>query len=287
MGKLGPWPVVLGRRLLVVAIAGTALLAGCPAQQRRDPDQSNTFYELGARYYASRRVEAAIEELQKALKADPENADAYNMLGIIALRQGHDYLQQLEAAACLKGRDAQVVREDALEKFREAEVSFRKAVELRAEFSTAWNNLSVAALQLEEWDAAITAARNALKDPTYAEPQTARANLGWAYYSKKDLLNAWKELHEAVSQNPGFCVGRYRLAKVYVERGEIDSAVDELDAVVANEKCPIQEAFLLGGLVHQRKKERDRARTLFDRCAALAPRSCMAAECRRYAELIQ
>jgi Tfp pilus assembly protein PilF len=179
-----------------------------------------------------------------------------------------------------------VVREDALQKFREAEVSFRKAVQLRAEFSTAWNNLSVAALQLEEWDAAIEAARNALKDPTYAEPQTARANLGWAYFSKKDLLNAWKELHEAASQSPGFCVGRYRLAKVYFERGEIDSAADELDAVVGNVKCPIQEAYLLGGLVHQRQKERDQARALFERCASLAPRSCMAAECRRYAELI-
>jgi type IV pilus assembly protein PilF len=275
-----------GGRGLVLALAAALLAAGCPAQQRRDPDQSNVYYELGARYYASRRVEAAIEELQKALKADPENADAYNMLGIIALRQGHDYLQQMEAAACLKGQDAQVVREDALQKFREAEVSFRKAVQLRAEFSTAWNNLSVAALQLEEWDAAIEAAKNALKDPTYAEPQTARANLGWAYFSKKDLLNAWKELHEAASQSPGFCVGRYRLAKVYFERGEIDSAADELDAVVGNVKCPIQEAYLLAGLVHQRQKERDEARALFERCASLAPRSCMAGECRRYAELI-
>jgi type IV pilus assembly protein PilF len=278
---------VIERRLRVVVIAAAMLVAGCSMRQRRDPDQSQVFYELGARYYASRRVEAAIEELQKALKADPENADAYNMLGIIALRQGHDYQQQLESVSCLKGRDAQVVREDALQKFREAETNFRKAVELRAEFSDAWNNLSVATFHLEEWDASITAARNALKDPTYSEPQTARANLGWAYYHKKDLLNAWKELHEAVSQNPGFCVGRYRLAKVYVERGEIDSAADEVDAVIGNDKCPIQEAYLLGGLIHQRRKERDRSRALFDRCASLAPRSCMAGECRRYAELIQ
>jgi type IV pilus assembly protein PilF len=265
-----------------------ALAAGCVSPRaKRDPDQSQVLFELGAKYYANRRVEAAIEELQKALKADPENADAYNMLGIIALKQGADYLQQLESAACLKGRDAQVVREDALQRFREAEVNFRKAVELRAEFSHAWNNLSVATFHLEDWDASVTAAKNALKDPTYGEPQVARANLGWAFFYKKDLLNAWKELHEAVAQNPGFCVGHYRLAKVYVERGEIDSAADEVDAVIGNDKCPIQEAYLLGGLVHQRRKERDRARALFERCASLAPRSCMAAECRRYAELIQ
>jgi Tfp pilus assembly protein PilF len=180
-----------------------------------------------------------------------------------------------------------VVREDALQKFHEAEAHFKKAVELRPEFSNAWNNLSVASFHLENWDGAIAAARNALKDPTYAEPQMARANLGWAYFYKKDLLNAWKELHEAVSQGAGFCVGEYRLAKVYVERGEIDSAADQVDAVIANEKCPIQEAYLLGGLIHERRKERDRARALFERCASLAPRSCMAGECARYAQLIQ
>jgi Tfp pilus assembly protein PilF len=209
------------------------------------------------------------------------------MLGIIALKQGHDYLQQLESASCLKGQDAEVVRVDAQQKFRQAEENFRQAVKLRADFSGAWNNLSVAALQLQEWDVAIEAARNALKDATYADPHFARANLGWAHYHKRDLLNAWKELHESVAQSPGFCVGRYRLAKVYLDRTELDSAAEEVDAVVNNKSCPIQEAYLLAGLIHQRRKERDQARSLFERCADLAPRSCMAAECRRYAQLIQ
>jgi Tfp pilus assembly protein PilF len=268
---------------------GFAMLAaaGCVPHERRDPEQSQVLYELGAKYYAGRRIEAAIEQLQKALKADPENADAYHMLGIIALKQGHDYLEQLETASCLRGRDAEVVREDALSKFREAEVDFRKAVELRSEFSDAWNNLSVAAFHLDEFDTAISAAKNALKDPTYAAPQVARANLGWAYYSKKDLLDAWKELHEAVSQSQNFCVGQYRLAKVYLDRGELDSAAEQVDAVVNNKECPIQPAYLLAGLVHERRKERAQARALFERCAELAPRSCMAAECRRYAQLIQ
>lgn len=275
-------------RFLAIATALAALSSVvCVPRSKRDPEQSQVLYELGAKYFANRRIEAAIEELNKALKADPENADAYNMLGIIALKQGNDYLQQLEASACLKGQDAEVVRVDAQQKFRQAQEHFKKAVEYRAEFSIAWNNLSVSALLLEEWDQAISAARNALKDATYAEPQVARANLGWAFYKKKDLLNAWKELNEAVSQTPGFCVGRYRLAKVYLDRSEIDSAAEEVDAVVDNVKCPIQEAFLLGGMIHQRRKARDRARALFERCADLAPRSCMASECRRYAQLIQ
>lgn len=272
----------------VGCVALVALAAGaCASTPKKDPDQSQIRYQLAVGYYRDRRVEAAVDELEKSLKADPDNADAYNMLGIIALRQGHDYLMQVETAACLRGRDAAVVREDALRKFHEAEDNIRKAVGLRPEFSNAWNNLAVAALQLQEWDEAITAAQNALKDATYSEPEVARANLGWALFQKKDLLPAWKELHEAVARSPNFCVGRYRLAEVHLKRGELDSAAEEADAVVANKRCPIQEAYRLAGLVHERRQEREQARTMFEECAAMAPRSCLAEECRRYREMIQ
>jgi Tfp pilus assembly protein PilF len=261
---------------------------GCVSRPKRDPDQSQIRYQLAAGYFRDQRVEAAIEELQKALQADPENPDAYNMLGIISLRQGHDYMAQLEGASCLKGKDAELVRNEAQAKFKEAVKSLRKAVELRPEFPEAWNNLSVAESQLQSWDAAIEAAQNALRDAAYGTPEVARANLGWAYYQKKDVQNAWKELHEAVSRAPGFCVARYRLAKVYVDRGEIDQAADALAPVISDVKrCPIQEAQLLGGLLNERKRELASARELFQRCVDMAPRSCIADECRGYAKLIQ
>jgi type IV pilus assembly protein PilF len=260
---------------------------GCAARPKRDPEQSQIRYQLAVGYYRDRRVEAAIEELQRALQADAENADVYNMLGLIALNQGHDYVVQVETAACLKGRDADVVREDAGRKFREAEQRFHKAVELRPDFAEAWNNLSVAALQLQDWELAASSALNALKDVTYSQPEVARANLGWAHFQKKELQYAWKELHESVARAPRFCVGRYRLAKVYVERKEMDLAAEQLDGVVSNKECPIQEAYLLDGLVHERRKDRVRARMLFQRCAELAPKSCVADECRRYAKMVQ
>ena len=115
----------------------------------------------------------------------------------------------------------------------------------------------------------------------------ARANLGWALFQKKDVQSAWKELHEAVAKSPGFCVGRYRLAKVYVARNDFDRAAEELEAVTASSQCPIQEAFLLGGMVQERRRESAKARALFARCAQLAPRSCLAAECKGYLQLIQ
>jgi Tfp pilus assembly protein PilF len=261
---------------------------GCATRAKRDTDQSQVRYQLAVGYFQNHRDEAAIEELQKAIEADPQNAEVYNMLGLISLKQAYDYRAQAETVSCLKGADEQSVRGEENRKLRDAETSFRKAVELRANFPEAWNSLSAVALLLREWDEAITSAENALKDPTYASPVFARANLGWAYFQKKDLQNAWKELYESVSRASAFCVGRYRLAKVYVERGEVDQAVDAIEPLIADGKrCPIQEAFLLGGLLHERRKNSEKARDLFRACAEMSPRSCVADECRRYAQMIQ
>jgi type IV pilus assembly protein PilF len=265
----------------------TTSWTGCATHARRESEQSHVRFQLAADYFRSQRTEAALEELRKALALDPENADAYNLLGLVSLSQGAEYVRQVETSGCLRGADAEAVRRDAAAKFRDAEEKLRRATELRPEFAEAWNNLSVAALQLESYDEAITGAENALKDVAYPSPEIARANLGWAQFHKKNLNAAWKALHEAVARAPGFCVGRYRLAKVYVERSQYDEAAEEIDAVVANPACPIQEAFLLGGLVHQHRGDGAGARALFGRCAALAPRACLAGECSHYAEMVQ
>ncbi len=279
-GRL-PWLACL----LVGGVLSAA--SGCATKPKRDPDQSYARYQLGVEYFQGRRIEAAIEELEKALVADPENADAHNMLGIIALRQGHDHIEQAEVSSCLAGRDAEQVRQDAATRFREARARFDKAVALRAEFPAAWNNLAVALLALEDWPGAIIAARQALKDSTYSEPEIARANLGWAHLQNKDLQNAWKELHEAVARAPRFCVGRYRLAKVFFERGDMEQAAETLTVLLDDARCPIQDAYLLGGLVSQKRGQRVQARELLGKCSAMAPRSCTAGQCNRLLALIR
>jgi type IV pilus assembly protein PilF len=260
---------------------------GCATRAAKDTDQSQIRYQLAVDYFRGQRTEAALEELHKALEMDPDNADAYDLLGLIALSRGAEYVRQVETSGCLRGTDAEAVRRDAAAKFKEAEQNLRRATSLRPAFGEAWNNLAVAALQMENYDEASVAAENALKDVAYPSPELARANLGWAEFHKKNLNAAWKALHEAVARSPGFCVGRYRLAKVYVERDRYDEAAEEIDAVVSNPTCPIQEAYLLGGMIHQHRQDGAGARALFDRCVTIAPRACLAGECKRYAEMMQ
>ena len=274
--------------MATVGLTATILAwPGCATRGNKDTEQSQIRYQLAVDYFRAQRSEAALDEIHKALEIDPENADAYDLLGLIALSQGAEYLRQAETSSCLKGTDAEAVRRDAAAKFKEAEQHLRRATSMRPAFAEAWNNLAVAALHLENYDEAAAAAANALKDVAYPSPEVARANLGWAEFHRKNLNAAWKALHEAVARTPGFCVGRYRLAKVYVERGQYDEAADEVDAVVSNPACPIQEAYLLAGMVHQRRKDLPGARGLLDRCVLIAPRACLAIECKRYAEMLQ
>ena len=277
-----------GFLLTMGACMAVLSIPGCATRTKRDPDQSQLRYQLALGYFHNQRVEPAVEELQKAIEADPQNAEAYNLLGLIALKQAYDYEAQAETFSCLKGADADVVRSEENRKLHEAETNFRKAIELRPSYPEAWNSLAVVALLLQSWDQAIEAAGNALKEPTYNLPVFARANLGWAYFHKKDLQNAWKELYESVASAPGFCVGRFRLAKVYLERGEIEQAMDAIEPILSDAKrCPIQEALLLGGLLYERRKNSEKARDLFRACTDMSPRSCVADECRRYARMIQ
>jgi len=143
------------------------------AHQARFLEQSQIRYQLATGYFRDSAGRSRDRGTPEGMQADPDNADAYNLLGLIALRQGHDYVAQLESASCLKGGDAEQFRTEAQAKFKDAGKNLRKAVELRPEFPEAWNNLSVAESQLRSWDEAVTAAQNALKDAAYATPELA------------------------------------------------------------------------------------------------------------------
>jgi tetratricopeptide (TPR) repeat protein len=225
-------------------------------------------------------IPAALEELLKSVELNADNVDAHNMLGVIYLRKAHDIEQLATQAQCLKGEALKLEQEEMEKLFTKARVEFKRSVELKANFSEAWNNLAVIALHFGQREEAITAVEKALGNIIYRDSYVAHANLGQAYLEKNDYVRAQKELRQAVFEQPKFCVGRYRLAKAYYEQKEYDRAADELKEVTVDKACPIQEAFHLAGMVALRLQDRSRATEMFERCVALAPKSCLAQECK-------
>ena len=88
-----------------MATVGTCSLllatSGCAPHVKQNAGEAQIHYQLAGDYFRHRRVEAALDELQKALANDPNNADAYNLLGLIGLQQGAEYLAQVDRAVNL------------------------------------------------------------------------------------------------------------------------------------------------------------------------------------------
>jgi type IV pilus assembly protein PilF len=266
---------------LAATLAVATALAGCgPAATRVDPDASQKRYLLGADYFNKGLVQPALEELLKAVELNPNNPDAHNLLGLVFLRRGAEAEELYMRNQCLKGESLTLERQESDVLFKKAEEQLRKAIELKADFSEARNNLAVVLIHFGRYDEAVQLEEKALSNIAYREPYTAQGNLGQAYLEKHDLVRAAKALRQALFEQPKFCVGRYRLAKVYYEQQEWDHAAEEIEQVTNDKACPIQEAYHLAGMVALRREDREKAGRMFSHCVDLAPKSCLASECK-------
>ncbi len=267
-------------QLVAPLCVGMTLCSCGPAQTRVDPDASQKRYLLGADYFNKGLVEPALEELLKAVELDPNNPDAHNLLGLVWLRRGAEAEELSTRNQCLKGESLALEKAEADNQFKKAQEQFEKAIAIKQDFSDARNNLAVVMLHFGRYDDAIQLEEKALANIVYRDPYVANGNLGQAYLEKGDYVRAAKALRQALFEQPKFCVGRYRLAKVYYEQKEWDHAAEEIEQVTSDKACPIQEAFHLAGMVALRRDDRDKARAMFARCVELAPKSCLASECK-------
>lgn len=265
---------------LLSVVALCAIAACGPAQTRVDPDASYKRYLLGADYFQKGLIPPAMAELLKAVELDPDNADAHNLLGLVFLRKAEEAEGLATRNHCLAGEELRLEKQEMEDDFKKAEAEFQKAIARRADFSDARNNLAVVMIHFGRYDDAIQLEDKALSNITYREPFMAHGNLGQAYLAKHEHARAAQALKQALFEQPKFCVGRYRLAQVYYETHDYDHAAEELERVVSDGACPIQEAFQLAGLVALRRDDRDKARQMFARCVQLAPQSCLASECK-------
>lgn len=266
-------------QLLIQALV-PLLLAGCgPAVKQMDPEASEKRFLLGADYFQKGLIGPALEELLKAVDLNPRNPDAHNLLGLVFLRKAAEAEELSMRTQCLKGEELRLEKDTMDGQFKKAEEQFRTAVEIKPGFSDALNSLAVVAIHFGRYDEAISLEEKALSNIIYREPFAAQGNLGLAYLNKSELARAAQALRQALFDQPAFCVGRYRLAKVYYEQKEYDRAGEELEKVTGDKSCPIQEAYHLAGMVALRRQDRGKAGQMFQRCVQLAPRSCLAREC--------
>jgi tetratricopeptide (TPR) repeat protein len=150
--------------------------------------------------------DTAIADLRKTLAANPGQADAHRVLGLLLGRKG--------------AGSGEVAAE------------FREAIRLRPDFAEAYNDLGLVLTQSDDDEAAMTAFREAIRvRPNYAD---AHANLGAALIPT-DGEQAIRELEKAVALEPASVKAQFNLATAYGASPKYGSAkeIELLRKVIA------------------------------------------------------
>lgn len=239
------------------------LLAGCPEDKEKALAAAKIAHDLGQNHLAQstrqnlseierkQNIQKALENYLKAVRDDPDFAEAHNALGLIYLTAYRD--------------------------FDKAEHHLTRAVELKKDFSDAYNNLGLVYIEKGQYDKAIAMFKKTLGDMLYASPQNVFVNIGWAYYKAGDVKEAIESFKKAIALDPKFCLGHLRMGVVFLERGEGLEAVRALGKY--REACPSspEAHYLLAVASHKFKLAKlEEVTALLDRALELNPAYCPA-----------
>jgi tetratricopeptide (TPR) repeat protein len=229
--------------------------------------QSQAQVNLGRSQYADEHnLRAAMESLERAVRLDPENAEAHLVLGHLFGAQA-----LWERAEPLLERAVELYTRDAAEDER-----------ARSPLAETRNHLAQVYINRGRYDEAIALERQVTAEVLYDAQHLAWGNLGLAYLRKGDLPHAVEALTRAVTLQPAFCLGRYRLGEAYYRQEDYAHALEALDATLATpqEACQgLQAAYLVRGQVRVRLHQPEAAREDLARCVAMEPTTAEGRQC--------
>ncbi len=252
----------------VLAVAGWA----CSGVSEEARTQSAADVEHGLGYLqecdAQGRcnVAAAVVAWERAIRLDPENADAHRYLGVQLLIQGNF------------ARAEQLLR-------RAMTLYERRAVDderLRSPLAEVRNTLGVVLMNTGRTDEALPLFRAASDEITYPTPHLAYGNLGWALSRKGQYREAVTALERSVAAQPRFCVGWARLGEAFNHLNEHEHALAALDHALdaSQQGCDRnQGAFLERARAHIQLHHTDQARDDLRHCVELDATTTEGREC--------
>ncbi|QRK07560.1 social motility TPR repeat lipoprotein Tgl [Archangium violaceum] len=236
------------------------VLMGCkhvPSEKERQGAEIH--YELGLQAQQAGHVQEAYKEMQKSLELDPDYPEAHNAIAILL----HMAFNRPEQAIS----------------------HYKKALELRPNFSEVKTNLANVYLSQSRYDEAIKLYEEALNDMLYPTPFIAQGNMGWALYKKGELERGVQSIKAAVTTNPGFCLGYKNLGIIHDETGDVSEACRYFGRY--REACPdVADAYLREGACQVKQGKMEEARQSFTACEAKARSQELKDDCRRLLEAL-
>jgi predicted O-linked N-acetylglucosamine transferase (SPINDLY family) len=181
-------------------------------------------------HHQAGRFQQAERIYRQIIKAEPENADAYHLLGVVAHQTGRcDIAVQLISKAIEKDSNQHSFYSNlgnilkAQDKLDDAIKSYKKALDINPDFADAHYNLGLAFKDQGKLDDAITSFQRALSiNPGFAD---AHNNLGNVLKAQGKLDDAIKSYKKALSINPDFAEVHNNLGSTLGFQGKLDDAI--------------------------------------------------------------
>ncbi len=202
-----------GRWLLLLAWVGLATMVGGCATQPGASDVSpelqtasdesdarkraRTRLALAAGYFENGQHMVALDEQKRALQADPNYGDAYNLGGLIYMSLGDNAL---------------------------AISNFQRAIAINPRDANALHNLGWLHCQAQRYDDAAQAFQRAIAVPTYSERAKTMLAQGICEARAGDVASAEKTLMHAYELDAGNPVTAYNLSQLLYNRGDFQRA---------------------------------------------------------------
>ena len=202
--------LVLG--LLALALAGCASKAGTPeasglagsttelktaSDQTAIEKRANIRLQLAVGYYEGGNYEVALDEIKKALAADPDMADAFSVRALIYTAMGENQL---------------------------AEDNYQRAMKLAPANGDFSNNYGSFLCQTGRYQLAMAQFEAALANPKYASPVKAMANAGACALKSKQYTVAERHFSDAMRLAPDFPIVQSGLAQIAYQRRDYPRA---------------------------------------------------------------
>lgn len=188
-------------------------------------------FQAAVEHHQAGRFREAAEVYRAILDANPMDADALHLLGVVQLQTGdfENAADSIEQAMQLNPGNGEYVfnlgmAQAALKKFPEACQSFERVLEIDPNDAAAHTNLGNVLLEQDKLDEAIASYRGALRiDPKSRE---AHNNLGNALRRQGKLDDAVASYRDALVADPGFTEARENLDQALAAHGVIEQERD-------------------------------------------------------------
>ncbi len=247
------------QRIVTLTLVAALIVTGCATDEAYRQREARAARDLGERYLARNDTSRALEQFLKALEIYSDDPYLHYDLALTYDMKG------------------------ALDK---AKYHLKKAIELKPDYSDAYNYLGFVYFRQGKVDEAIEAYHKALENLLYLNPQDAHLNLGVAYLSRKEYQKAKVHLEEAIRLVPDFAAAYNNLGKVYEGLRQYSEAKESYERAIEY-NSEYADAYLNLGKLLYRSGDRQKAIKAFDKVIRLEPGSDRAKEARRYLRVLR